>query len=259
MRWFYPWADKIVAVSDGVAADLARFARLPRSLITTIYNPFDIGGMRIKAEEEPELPWVLPEALPVLLGVGRLTEQKDFTSLIQAFALVRQQRQVRLLILGEGELRNALAAQAKSLGLTPEDFAMPGFVSNPFSYLRRAEVFVLSSRWEGLPGVLIQAMACGAPVVATDCPSGPAEILEDGKWGRLVPVGDVSALANAIAVTLDEEQHPEVAQRAADFSVDRAVDAYLRVMLPVKEKFDKRRYLPMASCITQRLTTPCMG
>ena len=109
---------------------------------------------------------------------------------------------------------------------------LPGFVDNPFAVMRQANLFVLSSGWEGFGNVLVESMACGTPVVSTACPSGPDEILDNGRWGRLVPVGDVDALAAAMAATLDENEHPDVATRAAEFSVDRAVDGYLEVMLP---------------------------
>lgn len=229
MRWTYPWADGIVAVSRGVADDLAATISLPRDRIDSIYNPIDMLAIRQRAEEPFDHPWFTPGDPPVILGVGRLTLQKDFPTLLRSFAQLRAQRQARLVILGEGEHRSQLQALVAVLGLT-KDVAMPGFTENPFVWMRLASVFVLSSAWEGLPGTLIQAMACGTPVVSTDCQSGPAEILENGKWGRLVPVGDVSALADAIAATLDEKTHPKVQDRASDFSVDKAVDEYLRVL-----------------------------
>jgi glycosyltransferase involved in cell wall biosynthesis len=139
------------------------------------------------------------------------------------------------MILGEGELHAELQDLAESLGLNAEDFCLHGFVDNPFAYLARCGVFVLSSRWEGLPNVLIQALACGAPVVSTDCHSGPAEILENGKWGRLVRVGDAQALFLAMHDKLDQTNHPDVASRAAYFSVERATDEYLRILLDANQ------------------------
>ena len=124
-----------------------------------------------------------------------------------------------------------MEALVRQFGLQ-EVVSLPGFVSNPYGFMRRADLFVLSSAWEGFGNVLVEAMACGTPVVSTNCPSGPAEILEGGRWGRLVPVGDEIALAEAMAATLDQTEHPDVAARAADFSVDRPVEGYLRVMLP---------------------------
>lgn len=229
--WAYRRADAIVAVSREAAADLERFARLPAGSVRAIYNPFDLERIARLAAEPLTHPWFGPGQPPVVLAIGRLTEQKDFPSLIRAFAAVRSCRPVRLLILGEGELRGELEALVRTCGLTADDVQMPGFVANPFAYLARCAVFVLSSRWEGLPGVLIEALACGAPVVSTDCPSGPREILEDGRWGRLVPVGDVEALAAAILATMAEPQHPDVVARARDFGADGAVDEYLEALL----------------------------
>lgn len=229
--WAYRRADAIVAVSREAAADLERFARLPAGSVQAIYNPFDLDRIRRLAAEPLDHPWFAPGQPPVVLAIGRLTEQKDFPSLIRAFAAIRSHRPARLLILGEGELRGELEALVRTCGLTADDVQMPGFVANPFAYLARAALFVLSSRWEGFGNVLIEAMACGTPVVSTDCPSGPREILENGRWGRLVPVGDVEALADAMVATLDEKTHPDVKVRAADFGVERAAKAYVDVML----------------------------
>lgn len=233
----YRAADGIVAVSQAAAEDLCRFAALPAGRVQAIYNPFDLAHIRKLAAEALDHPWFLAGESPVVLAIGRLTEQKDFSCLIHAFARLHAQRPMRLLILGEGELRGELEALAFACGLTSDDVQMPGFVSNPYAYLARCGVFVLSSRWEGLPGVLIEALACGAPVVSTDCPSGPGEILEGGRWGTLVPVGDVDALAGAIDVTLStpRAQLPDVRRRACDFDQVRATDAYLKALgLPLQ-------------------------
>ena len=230
MRRAYPKAHGITAVSEGVADDLANALGLSRSSIEVIYNPVVTDTLLLRSREAPEHPWLEDGGGPVILSVGRLTIQKGFSTLIHAFARLRQAREARLIILGEGELRPDLEKLIADLGLD-SDVVLPGFSGNPFTYMRLAKLFVLSSAWEGLPNVLIQAMACGTPVVSTDCPSGPAEILENGKWGRMVPVGDVDALAKAMAEALDEKEHPDVAARAAEFNVDRAVEGYLRVML----------------------------
>jgi glycosyltransferase involved in cell wall biosynthesis len=236
MRFAYPKADGVVAVSGGVADDLAQAIAFPRERIKVIYNPYNVEWIAKRAQEALPHNWFTPGQPPVVLGVGRLTEAKDFPTLIRAVARLRGRRPARLIILGEGEMRAALEAVVEELGLS-EDALLPGFVDNPYAWMRSSSVFVLSSRWEGLPGVLIEAMASGTPVVSTDCPSGPAEILENGKWGRLVPVGDAAALASAIAATLDEPEHPDVTSRAALFSVDKAVADYtatLGVHPPVK-------------------------
>ncbi len=231
--WMYRLADGVSAVSQGAARDLERFARLPAGSVRVIYNPFDLARIdQLAREPAPQHPWLQADGHPVIVAAGRLTEEKDYPTLLRAFAKVRRQRPARLLILGEGELRGALETLVRQLGLTSDDVQMPGFARNPYVYFARAALFVLSSRWEGLPGVLIEAMACGTPVVSTDCPSGPREILEDGRWGWLVPVGDVGALVEAIETTLDttREQLPEVRRRASDFGQEKAVNAYLAVL-----------------------------
>jgi glycosyltransferase involved in cell wall biosynthesis len=197
--------------------------------MTTIYNPVVDYRLVTMAQASPSHPWLLSRQVPVILAAGRLVPQKDFTTLIQAFARVRRERPARLLILGDGEQRDALLALAAECGVR-DDVDLPGFDPNPFAAMRAASAFVLSSRYEGLPGVLIQAMACGARVVSTDCPSGPREVLEGGRWGTLVPVGDVAALATAVAATLDDPHPPDVRVRTAAFSEEQAVERYARVL-----------------------------
>ena len=225
IRLFYPRAEAVVAVSQGVAEDLARLTGLPRESIHVVYNPVLTPELFAKAEEPLDDPWFAPGEPPVILAVGRLTKQKDFQTLVRAFALVRKGRPARLMILGEGEERPGLEALVRDLDLTG-DVALPGFVENPYKYMKRASVFVLSSRYEGLPTVLIEAMACGAPVVSTDCPSGPSEILEGGKWGRLVPVGRADLLAQAIEDTLKMPVRVPLGA-LAKFSLEHALNAYL--------------------------------
>ncbi len=228
-RRLFPLADKVIAVSQGVADDALQLYRLRREQVQVIYNPVVTPELLDLANQPLDHPWFAEGQPPVVLGVGRLTAEKDFPTLIHAFARVRQQRLARLLILGEGEERPALESLIRSMGLE-QDAVLPGFVENPFAYMKRAAVFVLSSRWEGLPTVLIEAMACGTPVVSTDCPSGPREILEDGKWGKLVPVGDPDNLAEAILETLNNPPAYDPSLRAVDFSLERAVEAYLNVL-----------------------------
>lgn len=230
MRWTYPWADAVVAVSNGVAQDLLRVVPLHRSSLHVIYNPVVTPELFTKAEETVDHPWFAPEQPPVILAVGRLTPAKDFPTLIRAFAVVRKTRQARLMILGEGEERSRLERLVGKLGLD-NDVALPGYVSNPYKFMSRAAVFVLSSRWEGLPTVLIEALALGTPVVSTNCPSGPVEILENGRWGRLVPVGNPEKLAEAILQVL---QNPRRASRDVPavrrFEQVFATEQYLRVL-----------------------------
>lgn len=228
MRLTYSWADRVVSVSNGVANDLARVINLPLKCIDVIYNPVVTPELLEKAEEPLEHPWFTPHQPATIIGLGRLAAEKDFPTLLRAFAKVRKMRLARLMILGEGEKRAELLALIRELGLA-NDVALPGFVSNPFPYLRHAAIFVLSSRAEGFGNVLVEAMACGASVVSTDCPGGPAEILENGKWGRMVPVGDVDALARAIEAGLDNPGS-DSRERGKYFSLDRAVDSYLEVL-----------------------------
>jgi glycosyltransferase involved in cell wall biosynthesis len=241
--WVYRWAGGITAVSQAAARDLEQFAHLPAGAVRAIYNPFDLQRIHRMAHNEPRHPWLAPGQPPVVLAIGRLTEAKDFPTLIRAFAQSRSRGNARLLILGEGPLRPALLAEAAACGLTSEDFQMPGFVDNPYAFLARAGVFVLSSRWEGFGNVLVEAMACDTPVVSTDCPSGPNEILEGGRWGQLVPIGDSAALTNAIDAVLATARNalPDVRLRAADFDQGRAIDAYLAALgLPPAPEYARR-------------------
>jgi len=230
--WFYSWADAIAPVSQGVAEDLTHIAGKPLKQMRVIYNPVVTPELFEKANETVDHPWFATGEPPVILGVGRLNVQKDFPSLIRAFALVRKRLPVRLMILGEGEERPQLEALIRELGLSAE-VALPGFVSNPYAFMSKAAVFVLSSAYEGLPTVLIEAMAVGTPVVSTDCPSGPREILEFDKYGSLVPVGDVKAIADAILTMLKYPTDTEaLRQRAQSFSLETAVDRYLQLINP---------------------------
>lgn len=230
IRRFYPWADEVVAVSQGVADDLALATGFPRNRIRVIYNPIIFPELRNKAEESIEHPWFQPGQPPVVLGVGRLAEQKDFGMLIRSFGRVREHRPARLMILGEGEERPVLDALIRKLRLE-EDVQLPGFVPNPYPFMTHAAVFVLSSQWEGLPTVLVEALFCGVPLIATDCQSGPKEILRDGKYGRLVPVGDEAALAGAIEDSLDQQNRSQVNPESwRPFEMHTVIDQYLRIL-----------------------------
>ncbi len=229
MRWLYPRADEIVGVSQGVATDLESQLGFQPGKVRVIYNPVVDRELLAKAATPVVHPWFEAGNPPVFLAVGRLSEQKDFSNLIRAFALVRQQQPARLIVLGEGETRSALEAEIAALGIG-EDVSLPGFVQNPYAYMSNATTFVLSSRWEGLPTVLIEAMACGCAVVSTDCPSGPEEILASGEYGRLVPIEDSPALADAMLQTLTtESDRLKSIERGRYFSADLAVDAYLKL------------------------------
>lgn len=226
-RVFYPWADAIVAVSKSVADDLSLTARISPDRIRVIYNPVVTQDFRRKCLEPLEHPWFKTGSPPVVLAVGRLTAQKDLPSLIRAFAQVGRGR---LMILGEGEERSGLERLVRDLCLQ-DVISLPGFVENPYPYMARASVFVLSSRWEGLPGVLIEAMACGTPLVATDCAGGAREILGDGKYGRIVPVGDVPALADAIRESLQGNGIVPPPESWKPFELESVVEQYLDALL----------------------------
>jgi glycosyltransferase involved in cell wall biosynthesis len=226
--WFYPWADAIVAVSRDMAVDLERALRAPPRRVDTILNPVITPGLAAAGAEPLEHPWFATGQPPVIVGIGRLQPQKDFPTLILAFAELRRQRPARLMILGEGGDRQALENLARELGVA-DDVALPGFVANPYAYLARAAVFALSSIYEGLPTVLIEALALGTPVVSTDCRSGPREILEDGALGRLVPLRDPGALAGAIVSTLDQPRVAVPPERLDPYRQAEAVDNYVRL------------------------------
>ncbi len=229
VKHFYPWADNIIAVSQGVAKDLAQVAGLPSERIQSIYNPVVSSELLEKAKIPLEHPWFLPGEPPVILGVGKLEAQKDFPTLIRAFARVRQVRPSRLVILGWGPERPQLEALIQKLGLE-SDVALLGYIDNPYAYMARAAVFVLSSAWEGLPTVLIEAMAVGVPVVSTDCKSGPSEILDNGKYGLLKPVGDSNALAEGILNVLSGELRTVDPNWLNQFTFEASTRQYLDVL-----------------------------
>jgi glycosyltransferase involved in cell wall biosynthesis len=241
IKEWYPHADNIVAVSDGVAKDLGRLSELPPERITTVFNGVDLHRLDELAASPVEDPWFEGDAPPVLLAAGRLAPQKDFPNLLKAFARVRSRCVVRLVILGEGPERARLESLAAYLGIAA-DVKMPGAVLNPFSYMARARLFVLSSAWEGLPTVLLEALACGCPIVSTDCPSGPTEILDGGAFGPLVRVGDDEALAEGIIRALaSPADRGRLRERAQIFSVHTAVDRYLKVLLGGRDAAEASR------------------
>ncbi|WP_198038372.1 glycosyltransferase [Skermanella stibiiresistens] len=230
--YLYPRAARIIAVSAGVADDLTRFARIKRSRIEVAHNPVVTEDLLTRAAQPVNHPWLAEGEPPVILGVGRLSEQKDFANLLRAFARLRASRPARLMILGEGKLRPELERLADELGIAA-DVQLPGFVDNPMAFMAKASLFVLSSRFEGLPTVLIEAIACGTNVVSTDCPSGPSEILEGGRLGGLAPVGDPEALARAMGEALENPVPAALLRAKADeFTADRAVDRYLELLQP---------------------------
>jgi glycosyltransferase involved in cell wall biosynthesis len=228
MRATYPRADRIIAVSHGVKDSLATTAHIPPDHIEVIYNPVITPELQRATHTTPDHPYHHgPD--PVILGIGRLTRQKNFPNLIRAFAQVLQRRPAKLLILGEGEERPTLTHLIHTLDLH-DHIDLPGFVPNPHAHLKAAHLFALSSDWEGLPTVLIEALAAGTPIVSTDCPSGPREILDDGRHGQLVPTNDPTALAQAILHTLQHPPPPIDPNWLHQFTLDAATDHYARTL-----------------------------
>jgi len=237
VKIFYRWADEIIAVSKGVAGDLVKTAKILKAKIKVIYNPISIEKIYKKQKEKCEHPWLSRKKAIVIIGIGKLHKQKDFPTLIKAFSEVCKKRAAKLIILGEGKERKKLEKLIRELGLE-SDIDMPGFVENPYCYIAKADLFVLSSRWEGFPNVLLEAMALGVPVVSTNCQSGPVEILENGKYGKLVPIGDFKDLAEAMEETIKNPLDSEILKkRAMDFELKKIADEYLRVIVLEKNKY----------------------
>ncbi len=238
MRMLYPLADEIVAVSDGVRSDLAAITGLPPGRIRVLPNPVISPRIMDLAREPVDHPWFGEDEIPVILGVGRLTRQKDFHTLIKAFAKLPADAPCRLVIIGEGRDRESLLSLADSLGVGKR-LDLPGFAKNPWAYMARASLFVLSSAWEGSPNVLTEALALGAPAAATDCPSGPREILKGGYYGKLAPVGDVEALAEAMRATLANPPETSFLKEAVrDYTIENSARRYLDALLGSRQNID---------------------
>ena len=225
-RALWRFADAVVANSCAVAGDLKRIAPRISSRVRVIRNPVVGPDLHERAAEPVDHPWFRDTKVPVVLAAGRLISVKDHATLLKAFAAVAGERVVRLVIIGEGVERDRLLALARGLGIA-DRVDLPGFQRNPFAWMARSGVFVMSSLFEGSPNVLVQAMACGTTVVSTDCPGGTREILGSGAWGALTPVGDYRALAAAISEALDNPMAPgELIGRANDFSTESSIDGY---------------------------------
>ncbi|MBV0902719.1 glycosyltransferase [Haloarcula salina] len=224
-----PSADRVIAVSQGVSDSLVEQMSLREDDVTVLHNPIEIERVRERAHQSVDHEWIEDDDLDVVLFVGRLDSQKDLQTWLRAFDRVHESRpDTRAVVAGQGPLREELHDSAEQMGIS-DAVSVPGYVDNPYRYMHRASVFLLTSRFEGLPTVLIEAMACGCPVVSTDCPSGPREILADGQYGRLTPVGDVSEIATAVEKTLDDETDTSALKRRAnDFSPAEVLDDYER-------------------------------
>lgn len=231
MRTFYKWADLIVAVSRGVADDVLQLTGLDPDKVTVIYNPVVTPEIFELARQPLEHPWFKDNSVLVILGIGRLTKQKDFHTLVRAFEKVRKNRPCRLVILGDGGDLASLRSLALEMGVQ-DDIDFPGFQKNPFAWLSRSSLFVLSSRWEGFGIVLVEAMALGIPVVSTDCPNGPKEILKDGRYGELVPVKDDAGLADAMVRALEDPVSSNILVNASmDYTTEKIARDYMNVLL----------------------------
>jgi glycosyltransferase involved in cell wall biosynthesis len=230
MRLYFPLADNIIAPSSGVSNDIINLLGLSDGSVSVIHNPVYRKEIIERSMEPVDHKWFLDSETPVIVAAGKLKPQKNFKALIKAFALFRADNVARLIIMGEGAERPELEKMARELGVS-KDIDMPGYIENPYPYFRNASVFVLSSAWEGLPNVLIEAMACGCPVVATDCPSGPDEILDNGNIGHLVAVSDAEGMARAIEQTIASPSPKEIfINRAKEYSFENSIDGYREVL-----------------------------
>lgn len=236
VRRFFKKAKSIIAVSEGNAADLRGLTKLPDHKIKVIYDPVVTEELFAKANEPIDHPWLVEKRVPVIVGMaGRLIDAQDFPTLIRAFSIVRQKVDAKLIILGEGEERPNLEHLVKHLNLE-SDVDFPGFVKNPYAYLKNSSVFALTSKWQALPNAMIEALALEKQIVSTDCPSGPREILLDGEIGHLVPVGDFEQVAEALIKSMSLEFDAEkLKRRSYDFTLQKVTDEYLTVIFGTNE------------------------
>jgi len=230
LKKIFPKADLIVAVSKGVAKDIIKITKVPEQKVKVLPNPTIVPEMFEMAKQSIDHPWFVEKKYPIILGAGGLRKSKDFPTLIRAFKILRSKIPAKLVILGEGRQRKKIESLVYKLGLT-NDVWLPGFRENPYSFMKQADLFVLSSLWEGSPNVLIEAMALGTPVVSTDCPSGPGEILENGKYGKLVPPAKPHKLAKAILETLKNPKASDFLKKAVKkYSIENSIHAYLKAL-----------------------------
>jgi glycosyltransferase involved in cell wall biosynthesis len=232
-RFIYPKAEAIVVISDGVGQDLSDETEIDEAEFTTIYNPAYNPKIRKKATKPVENKWLTDDEKRVVIGVGNMKPAKDFATLVRAVRRLQDDEETYLIILGEGPNKNSLLDLATDLNIRNR-ISFPGFVDNPYAYMSKADVFVLSSAWEGFGNVIVEAMGCGTPVVCTDCPGGPSEILNNGEYGPLVPVGDEEAMATAIHNVLsDPIDSSRLYFRATDFAIEPIVDQYEEILFSV--------------------------
>ena len=227
VRLVYPLADGVIAVSQKMADSLKSEEHIPDNKIHVIFNPVITSGVFSMAKERPDHPWFHEKSVKIILSAGRLAPQKDFPTLIKAFSRIKADNSCKLVIIGDGKEKGNLQNLIDSLQMNGK-IDLAGFQSNPYSFMANCNLFVLSSLWEGSPNVLVEAMACGATVVSTNCPSGPDEILEKGKYGKLVPPGNVDELAAAITYSMQNPAYPSVMiSRAELYSAKTSASKYL--------------------------------
>jgi glycosyltransferase involved in cell wall biosynthesis len=229
MRILYPYSNKIICISRAVASEVVDDYRIDKEMVRVIRNPVDTDKVRRLSLECIDHPWFEKEKEPVIISVGRLVIEKDHKTLIKAFGQLRKTRLCKLVILGEGPLRNELVKLVSELDMT-RDVQFLGFVKNPFAYMSRSAAFVLASTHEGFGNVLVEAMVCGVPVISTADSGGPSEVIENGRWGRLVISGNPNALSQAISDTLDEEVKIDTSARIKDFDMSCVVNEYFDVI-----------------------------
>ena len=231
-RFTYPHAESIVTISDGVSRDLSDIAGIDEARMRTIYNPAFDPEIPEKSREPVDHEWLNDDDRNVVIGIGSLKIQKNFKMLLGAIHRIKNDN-THVVILGEGNLKQDLVQQANELGIR-DRVSFRGFVDNPYAYMAKADVFVLSSAWEGFGNVIVEAMACRTPVVCTDCPGGPSEILKSDEYGSLVSVGDEEAMAEAIQEMLSDPTDPDLlVTRAQDFRTKKIVDQYEEELLSV--------------------------
>ncbi len=234
----YRLADRVVAVSQGAAEDILHMMRLPAAKVAVVYNPIDTDAIRRQAEEPTGIDTVDQAETPLIVAVGRLERQKNFSFLIRAFRLVRDRRDCRLVLVGDGSEAAELKRLAAELELA-DDVLFPGFRANPFAFIARANVLSCSSEYEGFNRTIAEALTLGTPVVSVDCPSGPAEILANGVYGRLTPMGELNAFAEALLAALDPipaEERARLRARGNDFSVERIFTALENVIQAARDR-----------------------
>jgi glycosyltransferase involved in cell wall biosynthesis len=231
IRFAYPLADMIISNSRAAATELHEKFGLAKDRIITIQNQIDAKQVTRLSREPLDDSWMAGGGAATIISVGSLTQRKDMGTLIRALAVVRQTRDVRLVILGEGQERSPLEELTGRLGLQRAVY-LPGFDANPYRWMKQSDMLVSASRAEGFPNVIVEALALGMKVIATDCPGDTADILGYGRWGRIVPVGDAAALAKAILESLDDTSPSEGRKRVADFAPEKTINAYLRALMP---------------------------